>query len=158
MISRKHSDQARRNLEKAREMRNVSSFSYNCLNCGASCSAPNCWMGRKFYCSNTCRYAHKRGENAANWRGGVDISKRKESHQSYVWRKIILANSGGLCAWCWRYGVKLHAHHLMRFAIFPELRYVPENGVALCRECHKSAHHPKLGRASSIQSLFPFNA
>lgn len=35
---------------------------------------------------------------------------------------------------------KLHVHHILTWAGYPHLRYTVDNGIVLCRTCHKSIH------------------
>jgi 5-methylcytosine-specific restriction endonuclease McrA len=37
-------------------------------------------------------------------------------------------------------GVKLEAHHIFSRDAYPELRYILNNGITLCRHCHKEFH------------------
>ena len=37
-------------------------------------------------------------------------------------------------------GGNLEAHHLNSYTDFPDERFVLENGITLCRECHKEFH------------------
>ena len=37
-------------------------------------------------------------------------------------------------------GDPLEAHHVYPKGRFPDLRYVPENGLTLCRTCHRKWH------------------
>lgn len=41
------------------------------------------------------------------------------------------------CQFCEVRGVYLTVHHIKSWANFPELRFVVDNGITLCEECHK---------------------
>lgn len=46
---------------------------------------------------------------------------------------------------------RLDAHHIAPKSRFPELRYVVENGITLCRAHHDAAHgHPALARERGL--------
>ena len=49
----------------------------------------------------------------------------------------------------------LHAHHIMPFAQFPEMRAIEDNGACLCADCHKQVH--KLIRNGQTFGLSLFN-
>lgn len=46
--------------------------------------------------------------------------------------------------------VKLHAHHIRKWADYPSLRFVVSNGITLCDKCHKRV----TGDEESFQSVF----
>ncbi len=55
------------------------------------------------------------------------------------WRKAIFARDKFTCQMpgCPRATRSLNAHHIKRWASFPQLRYVVANGISLCRTCHQ---------------------
>lgn len=70
----------------------------------------------------------------------VRINKAKE----YVlWRTTIFERDDYTCQapQCRKRGGKLEAHHIKKWADFPELRFVVENGVSLCKDCHKKTNN-----------------
>jgi 5-methylcytosine-specific restriction endonuclease McrA len=44
------------------------------------------------------------------------------------------------CKKCHNRGVKLHAHHINGFDIFPEQRFLLDNLITLCESCHVDFH------------------
>lgn len=77
-----------------------------------------------------------RGEKAWNWKGG--IGRDKHGGWEYKqWRSDIFTRDNWTCQTCKRRGVYLEAHHIKSYAKYPNLRYELNNGVSLCRECHK---------------------
>jgi len=73
-----------------------------------------------------------------NWKGGISINAHSITEPKYkLWRSNIFERDNWTCQTCGIRGVYLEAHHIKSWAKFKELRYILENGVTLCRECHK---------------------
>jgi 5-methylcytosine-specific restriction endonuclease McrA len=53
------------------------------------------------------------------------------------WRAAVFERDDYRCFDCGERGGRLEAHHIYTFAKFPRLRLAMENGITLCRECHK---------------------
>lgn len=47
----------------------------------------------------------------------------------------------------------LEAHHIVRWADSPKLRFEPSNGITLCQECHSKVTGQEVAYASLFQSL-----
>ena len=58
-------------------------------------------------------------------------------------------------------GGNLAVHHIKFWADYPELRFVLDNGLTVCRDCHKVIHEKKevrpLGEATEIAWCDHFN-
>ena len=66
----------------------------------------------------------------------------KVSPEYKYWRKCIYERDDYTCQECGDkngngHTVKLNAHHIKPFAMFPELIYALDNGITLCEKCHR---------------------
>ena len=66
-----------------------------------------------------------------------DLRKTKEYHQ---WREAVLRRDLYTCQTCGQKGGKLEVHHIRPFATFEEDRLNIDNGITLCKKCHKKWH------------------
>jgi hypothetical protein len=84
---------------------------------------------------------NRAGDKHWNWKGGItDAHVKDRNCQNYInWRKAVFSRDGFKCIECKVTGV-LNAHHLDCFSKYPELRFVIENGVTLCKQCHCNFH------------------
>lgn len=91
---------------------------------------------------------HK-GELAPNWKGDARKTKRTErfdpKYQDF--RRSVYIRDHFTCQCCGaknnkgqHKSVYLEAHHLNNFKDYVDERYDPNNGVTLCRKCHKLFH------------------
>lgn len=57
-----------------------------------------------------------------------------------IFRAEVILRAGGLCQeYCGRRGKEVH--HVIRVVDNPNKALDPNNGVFLCRKCHKEIHH-----------------
>lgn len=96
-----------------------------------------------------------------NWKGGITSAGKKirESNKYKQWKQQVFLADNFTCQKCRKAGGYLHAHHIKPFSKFlreiqenlPLLDlysgamvysplWITENGITLCRECHK--HNP----------------
>lgn len=99
-----------------------------------------------------------KGENSPNWRGGITPLKHKvrTSFEYKQWRQKVFLRDDFTCQECKQRGGKLHSHHKKEFSKLIQeakdclplfdlytacMQYSPlwdiNNGVTLCKECHK---------------------
>ena len=80
------------------------------------------------------------GEDCPNWKGGVtpenDIDRKKDKYKR--WRKSVFTRDNYTCQLCSKRGGDMEAHHKKPFADYKELRFSVNNGITLCKECHKN--------------------
>lgn len=89
--------------------------------------------------------AMRKGENHWNWKGGKisDNLKIRSSIEFELWREAVFARDNWTCQECKIKGGELNAHHIKPFAYFPDLRLAIDNGLTLCKICHKDKHRNK---------------
>ena len=74
------------------------------------------------------------------WKGGLTLkNKLARTRLEYkLWREAVFKRDDYTCQECKERGGELNAHHLKPFSLFPELRYSIDNGITLCKQCHKN--------------------
>lgn len=84
---------------------------------------------------------NQRGSRHWNWKGGKTeaIHLLRHSTEYEEWRLAVYARDGWSCRMC---GSKeqIIAHHILPFRDYPLIRFSVDNGVTLCRACHKLLH------------------
>jgi len=75
--------------------------------------------------------------------------KRSDKEQRHTpiyvtWRNAIFERDNYTCRDCGKRGGEINAHHLKSFKKFPKLRYEIDNGITLCKQCHKLRHKKRL--------------
>jgi hypothetical protein len=94
---------------------------------------------RKFYCSdsckNSCEVYGKRAEDYITINNKIYFSK----YELNIWCKEILSRANYTCEICGNKATA--AHHIQPKKIAPMFALDPENGVALCKECHFKYGH-----------------
>ena len=59
------------------------------------------------------------------------------------WRAKVFERDGYKCQICGQIGGTLNAHHIKPYKDYPDLRHDVNNGVTLCKTCHKKVHKEK---------------
>lgn len=72
--------------------------------------------------------------------GRAEIERYHHIHDRIYleWRNGVFERDNFTCQVCGQVGGDLQAHHLRSWSKYPDLRYVLENGLTLCVECHKN--------------------
>ena len=105
----------------------------NIWNKGVPCSEET---KSKISQSLTGRYL---GKDNPSWRGGLtEEGKRIRNSAEYTrWRKIIFERDNYTCQECGEVGGNLNAHHVKSFSTHIDCRFTLDNGLTLCKKCHK---------------------
>lgn len=110
------------------------------------------------------------GERSHFWRGGITPLSHaiRSCTFSKEWRNLVFVRDDYTCQHCSKRGVHLHAHHIRFFSTLMEnyniitlaeaLQCEPfwdiDNGVTLCKKCHKKEHaRLKTVEKNSILSI-----
>lgn len=91
-----------------------------------------------------------------NWKGGItDESHRLRNTTEYInWRNEVYKRDHYTCQDC---KIKctsktIVAHHKKTFKDYPELRHNIDNGITLCRSCHKKLHK-EIGEDTQFKKI-----
>jgi hypothetical protein len=72
-----------------------------------------------------------------NWKGGISGDERTTKQRRYKeWRDSVFRRDDWTCRGCGVRGIYLEAHHVKAWARYPAFRYQVSNGLSLCRDCH----------------------
>ncbi len=116
-----------------------------CLECGERFNVNRpCLLVTKKFCSRKCSYANVskyRGEKHFNYKGGTYRGEQtKRNWAVYIqFKKEVHSRDKGKCLLC-NERKKLDVHHLIPWCQNEELRFSTDNGISLCRECHREVH------------------
>jgi len=118
-----------------------------CRYCGKEFLARTKREKRKRFCSVVCSVVARnktekqkksvpRGKNHYAW-NGKSLLKPQLTAEWRKWRKMVYERDNYTCQHCGNVGGKLSPHHLKPVALYPKLMFVVDNGITLCRDCHK---------------------
>ncbi len=79
---------------------------------------------------------HK-GENHWLWKGGQKPYKHPNSSEYKQWRSQVFKRDNYICQFCEATKIYVVPHHIKGWTNYPKLRYKINNGITLCRPCHK---------------------
>ena len=75
-------------------------------------------------------------------------SKIRLSDEYRAWSKAVRSRDKWTCLHCHTKPARrksLHAHHILAFAQHPAERFNVDNGMSLCRLCHRAEHRRLRG-------------
>jgi len=100
----------------------------SCAVCGKRFTVPA--RHRTKYCSRKCRVKVTRA-----------TTDRRNNNRFHRWSLEIKIRDNFTCYICeQRKDGQLESHHLYPWASYKELRYDLDNGVCMCKDCHKKFH------------------
>ena len=126
-----------------------------CACCGKKFNVSAYMANTAKFCSRSCSAKYYfTGSNNPQWKGGVTEfnDKFRKSEEYKQWRADVYKRDNWTCQECGYKGRQLVAHHIKKFADYPELRLELSNGITLCRKCHASIENPQrsyVGLASA---------
>ncbi|MEK7664606.1 MAG: HNH endonuclease [Patescibacteria group bacterium] len=87
-------------------------------------------------------HLNQRRENHPRWNGdeALEHERVRKRIEYKIWREIIFSRDNWTCQKCKNKGGELNVHHIFNFADFLDLRISIDNGITLCRNCHKKFH------------------
>jgi 5-methylcytosine-specific restriction endonuclease McrA len=144
----------------------MTSVEVQCSNCETTFTREPNAMKEKFnYCSHSCYVEHytrlglRQGVNNGMYNEGLTQEEREKGRnytEYYAWRDSVFGRDSYTCQCCLQKGGTLNAHHIHNYATHRELRTELENGITLCKDCHKE-FHIKYGRfENNVQQLDEF--
>ena len=95
------------------------------------------------YCSRVCTYKdHGRkvaGDKNYMWKGGASqLGQAARMTPEYKqWRLSVFNRDHFECQMCATKGKILNANHIYKFNDYPKIRFEIDNGITLCKDCHK---------------------
>ena len=108
-----------------------------------------------------CRIKYNRGENNPNWNSNLTDEERKhdrdlQRNKIIKWRESVLDRDDDTCQSCNVKSEKLEAHHIDSWKEHKDDRFNIDNGVTLCKTCHKACHsyHKRCHHFLATYKLF----
>lgn len=124
---------------------------YICDYCGKEFERLSSQVNGKhnIYCSIECQNKgtgiHNRGENHPRYNPNLTDEDREKTTTTleYIsWRRQVFNRDNYTCQHCGdSKGGNLNAHHKNSRDMYPQEKYVVDNGITLCDKCHRNFHH-----------------
>lgn len=80
------------------------------------------------------------GEKSYRWKGGITQERIRDRKHYYKFRLRVFTRDNFTCQICNKIGGYLEAHHIKSWKNYPKERFDINNGITLCKECHKLYH------------------
>lgn len=95
------------------------------------------------YGNKLCGTCCKKGSRSFRWRGGITPinTKIRLSKEYHNFRLKVFYRDKFTCQICKQNYKKrdrsIQMHHIKPFALYPDLRFIMNNAITLCKKCHK---------------------
>lgn len=122
----------------------------NCKFCGKLFETVPSQIGIRKYCSMNCMLKDKEPMIK-----GLSYLRSTETYKQ--WRLFVYARDGFKCQSCGQVGKDLEAHHMVPVAVDVTAMFDTENGVTLCKDCHKIVHKHYKPKTKQGELLEPLN-
>ena len=120
-----------------------SNLEYLCNKCGhKGIKSLNTIVNSKYPCRN-CFIKSVSGKNSIHWKEELtneDRYKSRSTPEDQFWKNEVKKRDNYTCQCCYEQGGKLHSHHIFNYADHIDSRYLLENGITLCEDCHIQYH------------------
>ena len=86
-------------------------------------------------------------KNSHFWQGGLTAKNAaiRNGIDFKLWREAVYKKDNWTCQACGATKGTISPHHILNFADYPDERFVVDNGITLCINCH-TAFHARYGR------------
>lgn len=103
-------------------------------------------------------HLNQRRENHPNWGGDetLEHERIRRRIEYKIWRQTIFLRDNWTCQKCKTKGSELNVHHIFNFADFSDLRISIDNGITLCKNCHKTFHEMFGVKNNTREKLIKF--
>jgi hypothetical protein len=113
-----------------------------CKNCNSVFSDLKC-RTRKF-CSISCKSHYQsriiRGKNHPNYNPNKSNVHYPSTIECAEWREEVFIRDNYTCQACGKTKCYIEPHHIKSKQVHPELVYKIDNGITLCKTCHRMIH------------------
>lgn len=103
-----------------------------------------------------CRALNMSGENHPRWDTNLTDEERQgnRGYSEYNdWRMEVFKRDAFTCQVCGQVGCRFVSHHLDSYDSNPDSRTALNNGICLCKDCHKE-FHSKYGYGNNTKTQF----
>lgn len=88
------------------------------------------------------------------WKGGItsEHDKIRRSKEYNLWRNAVYRRDHFHCQICGKHCEQndIVAHHINSFSIYPDQRFLVENGITFCRSCHLKQHREESEKSCAL--------
>ena len=139
-------------------------ISLSCKYCDKGFEVSPALVKHRVFCSRGCKAQWQKenltGENNPNWQGGGNGSFSERIKKTVCWREwrqAVFERDNFTCRSCGQEGDKLIPHHIKSKQVYPELVFRVDNGMTLCKRCHKKIHRMKPANQTVRVKEYPLS-